>query len=266
MSDMGSLGGIMGGIVICCCFWIVIFFIAGGASPDNSESYTDIDVNDIVSENMSSYNTSGASLGEWNVVNGVLTNGTDTGKLEWGYDRDSRKSIHVVPTDFVFVYKDKNSSEYEGDANLYYSTFNDTLTGCTYHVDRDLTRGIAYKTNSKFDLKDGFNITRWRDLYDTYYTIYDNKIILNNGSIIQGLSVADDLTPEEKMYFNDYDTQLYKYYEDKKLQKMDDIESWNARMDAELDVQNRIALNKKEKSGSFSGYSSRSGYIYGRYS
>ena len=114
-----------------------------------------------------------------------------------------------MASDFVFVYNDGFSYKYKGDIGLKYAMFNDTLTGCCYHM-------------------------------------------------------SQDLTAKQKMYFDDYDTQLYRYYEDQKIKEMRNMEGYMADIESEIDYQN--SKNDKQKNGgTFSGYTSRSGYIYGRY-
>lgn len=207
--------------------------------------------------------------GDWMVVDGVLTNGTyNTTDLTNAWDH--YRKVHVVASDFVFVYNDGISDKYHGDTGLKYAVFNDTLTGCCFHIDKNLARGVAYATKNKFNIKN-FSFECWRSYGneynppDDFYIIYDStNITLDNGTVIESLRIDQDLTPDQKSYFDDYDTQLYRYYEDQKIKEMRNMEGYMADIESDIDYQN--TKNDKEKNkGTFSGYTSRSGYIYGRY-
>lgn len=184
--------------------------------------------------------------------------------LVYSYIDYEDRDVNVVASDFVFVYNYGTFSEYKGDLGLNYSMFNDTLTGYCYHFDKELTRGIACVTNRKFDIHN-FSFRRYlRKEGDKFYTNYGDGITLENGTVIRSLSIDQDLTLNQKKYFDDYDTQLYQYYEEKKLKKMDDISYWTGKLESEVSVSNRINSNSKS-SGSFRGYTTNGGYVYGRY-
>ena len=177
---------------------------------------------------------------------------------------NQEKTAHVVASDFVFVYEDGVYDTYKGDIGLKYAMFNDTLTGNCYHLHKDLVVGIAYATKKKFDIKN-FSFEYIHYIDDDFYWVgnamWESNVTLDNGTIIKPLRIEQDLTPEQKLYFEDYDTQLYKYYEDKKIKEMEDMEAYMA--DLEDDMLRTNSHNKQP--GHFSGYTSRSGYIYGRY-
>lgn len=218
---------------------------------------------------VNSYYFSEAPPGDWMVVNGVLTNGTyNTTDLtkRWDYHRE----VSVVASDIVFVYNDGISKKYKGDAGLEYAMFNDTLTGSCYHMDKNLTRGIAYATNKKFNIKNfSFECTRFYgnaynppvDFYEVYGRFAPANITLDNGTVIKSLCINQDLTPDQKLYFDDYETQLYKYYEDKRIKEMEDTQHYLAELDDDM---MRMSSNSKQ-SGHYYGYSSSGGYMYGHY-
>ena len=206
----------------------------------------------------------GAPPGDWMVVNGVLTNGTyNTTDLTKTWDH--YKNFDVLASDIVFVYNDGVYDKYNGDAGLKYAMFNDTLTGCCFHVDKNLTRGIAYATNKKFNIQN-FSFGCWRfygNMYDPpedFYEIHDN-ITLDNGTVIEPLRINQDLTPNQKLYFDDYETQLYKYYEDKSIKEMEDTQYYLAELDDDM----MRASSKNKQSGHYYGYTSRGGYTWGNY-
>jgi len=237
---------------------VLVVSLSGCVSDVSSETIE-------TSESEEVYDTWNAPPGDWMVVDGVLTNGTyNTTDLSKQWDRNRR--VHVVASDFVFVYDDGIYEKYKGDTGLKYAMFNDTLTGCYYHMGKELTRGVAYATDKKFDIKNfTFDCIR---VDVPYYSLGDKwgdyNITLDNGTVILPLSIDQDLTPDQKLYFDDYDTQLYRYYEDQKIKEMRNMEDYMADIESDIDYQN--TKNDKEKNkGTFSGYTSRSGYIYGRY-
>lgn len=234
--------------------FVVVISLSGCIQSSNSSYNYDEQIPSTVS-------------GTFYVVNNTLTNGTyNTSNLSimWDVlDDNYRKYYHVVPSDFVFVYNDRNTTEWDGDAGLQYSTFNDTLTGCVFRLNKNLTRGIAYETEGKFNLKDGFNITRTREQGNNYYKNYFNNIILANGTQVNALHIYDNLTLEQQKYFDDYEEQLYRYSQEKELREMDDYAGYLADMENEQTISNRIASNSKE--GSFTGISTRDGYVRGSY-
>ena len=257
-------GSICGTALLCGCLLIVVIgFFAVFSGGDSSNS-----TNIVVNKNITEYDMFNGPPGDWNVINGSLTNGTfNTTDLTRRWDRTNR-IFHVDSPEFTFVYKDANTTRYRGDSGLEYSMFYDTVSGCCYHIEKDLTRGIAYATGGSFDI-DGFNFSRSRISPVDYYFVYseypgETNVTLDKGTVIMPLSIGDNLTFEEKKYFDDYDEQLYKYYEEKKIKELKDNEYWTAKMENEMEIQNRIAENKKS-SGHFRGYTGSGGYVYGRY-
>jgi hypothetical protein len=239
---------------------LIVLVVSLSGCVSNTSSYTV-----ETTESEEDYGIMNGPPGEWNLINGTLTNGTynttDLGKL---WDRSSRYIVHVDSPEFVFVYNDGNSSKYKGDTGLKYTLFYDDK-GCCYHIEEALTRGIAYVTGGTFDV-DGFNFSRRRNSNKDYYYVYSEvpdktNVTLDNGTVVFGLYIYDNLTLEEKKYFDDYDTQLYKYYEDKKSEEM----RKSAIIEEYEDQIHREHQSDSRKSGSFSGYSRRGGYIYGRY-
>ena len=203
-----------------------------------------------------------SSDSDWTIVDGILMGAkyNDT-SLVYKDPDNKQEIIHVKASDFLFVYKDRVSTKYEGDTGLEYSMFVDTLTGYYYHVDKSLTRGIAYATKRKFDIKD-FSLKRMCYPGDKFYSIFFNNITLDNGTVIESLTISEELTNEQKKYFDNYDEQLYRYYEDKKVQELEDANDYLDAIDSETRIQNKI---NSKKGGSYYGYSSKGGYMYGRY-
>lgn len=181
---------------------------------------------------------------------------------------DGNNVAHVVASDFVFVYSDGITDKYEGDLGLEYALFNDTLTGDCYNVSKNFVRGIAFVTDRKFDIKNfSFEYVKYINDDTRYITdkFDDINITLDNGTVIKPLSIDMDLTPRQKKYFDDYDTQLRSYYDNQIIDALNDNAFWAGHLDSEISVSNRIASNKKS-SGSFYGYTSGGGYMYGHYS
>ena len=260
-----------GGICSACCLVLIIAFMFGGTSTDNSASYTDIDAKYLLNNESVpelSYGRYDSPPGNWNVINGTLTNGTyNSSDLGMQWDMNVNRKSHISPSDFAFVYNDGISDEYRGDVGLLYSTFNDTNTGCCYHVSRDMTRGIAFATKKSFDIGN-FYATRIRYIKEDYYNIYTEyggicNITLDNGTVIRELCIDEELTPEQKKYFDNYDEQLFKHYEEAKIDEIKKTQDYMDSIESEISIQNDIA--SKNHHDGFYGYSSNGGFMYGRY-
>ncbi|WP_323735874.1 hypothetical protein PXD04_08265 [Methanosphaera sp. ISO3-F5] len=218
----------------------------------------------LLMTNVCAYND--APPGDWMVINGVLTNGTyNTTDLTRNWD--SRRDVTVEVSNLVYVYNDGISQKYKGDSGLSYAMFNDSK-GCCYHMSKDLVRGIAFATKYKFDIKK-FSTSCYRNTGNQYEDPEDfykinEEIRLENGTVIKPLSIDQDLTREQKTYFDDYQTQLVNYYQEKEIKALEENTYWTGKVDTGLDVSNRIA-SKSKTSGSFHGYTSNGGYLFGRY-
>lgn len=141
---------------------------------------------------------------------------------------DNRYSKHdFYPTDFVFEYNDKNTSEYEGDTGLLGAYCRNTVDNKTYYLGSSMVRGIAYLTNKTFKLDEYVDVTRdGIDTSDSRYGHCDYRLYpgtpgysgmyYKNGTQVPDLSISDDhLTKEQKEYFDDYEAQRQEYHNEK---------------------------------------------------
>ena len=84
--------------------------------------------------------------GDWMVVDGVLTNGTyNTTDLTNAWDH--YRKVHVVASDFVFVYNDSISDKYHGDTGLKYAMFNDGKDNQVPESLRKMSEGFNNRFN-----------------------------------------------------------------------------------------------------------------------
>ena len=124
---------------------------------------------------------------------------------------DIVENVEFMPDKFVFEYNDHNTTEYEGDIGLKVAYVNNTLDNHNYIVPKDTVRGIAYVTKKSFDFSEPVLISHGplRE-WDGMYIIAELKF--KNGTIIPKLSIEDDdLTKEQREYFDDYYEQRQDY-------------------------------------------------------
>lgn len=153
---------------------------------------------------------------------------------------------NFYPTDFVFEYNaDGNSSTYNGDLGLTQAYCKNKADNKTYTMDVAMVRGIAYATKGTFIFDDnltaGYEI--WKDkhlnptsLPEIYYLKYQN------GTPIKSLDISDDLTLEQRKYFQDYESQKEQYYYDKEAK-----DRYAAQVNEEIDRSMMIKSMNKPK-------------------
>ena len=115
-----------------------------------------------------------------------------------------------MPDEFIFEYNDHNTTTYEGDSGLKYAHVNNTLDNTTFIVPTERVRSIAYATKKSFKFSEPIIITRSIQRDDGRYILLTMKY--KNGTVIPILDLdKDDLTNEQKSYFDDYYTQRSDY-------------------------------------------------------
>lgn len=124
---------------------------------------------------------------------------------------DSDVEYEFLPESFVFEYNDHNASVYEGDSGLKVAYVNSSLDDNRYMLPVERVRGIAYATRGTFSFDEPVLITHGplRE-WDGFYIITSLKF--KNGTVIPYLGIEkDDLTREQKKYFDDYESQRSEY-------------------------------------------------------
>lgn len=115
-----------------------------------------------------------------------------------------------MPDTFIFEYNDHNTSTYEGDSGLKYAHVNNTIDNTTFMVPVERVRSIAYATKKTFKFNESIIITRSIQRSDGRYILLTMKY--KNGTVIPILDLdKDDLTSEQKEYFDDYYAQRADY-------------------------------------------------------
>jgi len=115
-----------------------------------------------------------------------------------------------MPDSFIFEYNDHNTTHYEGDSGLKYAHVNNTLDNTTFIVPVERVRSIAYATRNTFEFSEPIIITRSIQRDDGRYILLTMKF--KNGTVIPILDLdKDDLTNEQKEYFDDYYSQRSDY-------------------------------------------------------
>ncbi|WP_302291044.1 hypothetical protein [Methanosphaera stadtmanae] len=178
--------GVMGG---CCAACVVVIFILAGIFGNYDDSSTD-------------------------TVASVINNTTD----------DTIKPIDFNPTNFTFIYSNSNTSKYKGDLGLKYAYCTNSIDNTTCLLLKEYVRGLAYASNGTFEFKDNLSmVPAPHSRNDSNYTV--NEIYYSNGTLIEKLLIEDeDLTLEEREYFQDYEGQKEAYYNKKQQDKLDAIE------------------------------------------
>lgn len=92
-------------------------------------------------------------------------------------------------------------------------------------------RGIAYATKGTFRLNDSIMVTNSMDVSEEYnntnypYDIIMLKMYYKNDTVIPTLDVADDdLTSEQKSYFDNYEQAREEYYQERNQHTLEDME------------------------------------------
>lgn len=162
-------------------------------------------------------------------------------------DYDIINEQHEFNTnEFLFEYNDHNTTTYEGDSGLKRALANNTVDNYTYCLPDENVRGIAYATKGTFKLKENILVTHSLMTGDMPWDCIMLKMFYKNGSVIPTLDIKDnDLTAEQKSYFDNYDQQRSDY----------------------LQRQNKYALedlyDEQQRANSRSSQKSNYGYYYG---
>ncbi|MBE6494671.1 MAG: hypothetical protein E7Z84_08730 [Methanosphaera stadtmanae] len=115
-----------------------------------------------------------------------------------------------MPDTFIFEYNDHNTTNYEGDSGLKYAHVNNTLDNTTLIVPVERVRSIAYATKKSFIFSEPIIITHSVERSDGRYVLLQMKY--KNGTKIPILDLdKNDLTAEQKEYFDDYYAQRADY-------------------------------------------------------
>lgn len=166
------------------------------------------------------------------------------------------ENVELKPKEIVFMYSDENTTTYKGDLGLLGASVRNEIDNKTYNLDPSDVRGIAKLTKKSFKLNDSLFITADNSGYDykRNYCDYNAFMIkFRNGSNLRRLSIGDDeLTADDKLYFDDYEMQKAEYYE-----KQHDLDERSAAVDESYKIKN----SKKSSSGYFVG-TRGSGYYH----
>lgn len=165
----------------------------------------------------------------------------------FAYDDSEFKVKHDFYTDeFIFRYSDGNTTTYKGDSGLGGVTCVNKVNNQTYTFAKPLARGIAYATKGTFKFKEHLDVTHSVARDDNSRIIL--KMYYKNGTEIRSLDVTDDdLTLEQKSYFDDYYGDREAYYQK---------QSYLAEANAETDRSAMIRQLEKSKSTRGHGYTS----------
>lgn len=152
--------------------------------------------------------------------------------------------IEFQPTNFIFVYSDHNSTTYEGDLGLDYAVCTNQVDKIKYSIVPRYVRALDKVTNGTFKLNNTIDIIHGVPQTGKNYQYPVTGMYYKNGTEIKSLDISDDLTYEDRQYFQDYDGQKEEYYQKQVQDELDAIES-----------QERIQTRQN---------SHRSGWYYGR--
>lgn len=128
-----------------------------------------------------------------------------------------------MPKNFVFEYNDHNSTTYEGDSGLRVARVNNVFDNNSYFVPTEYVRGIAYATKGTFRFNEPilFSHGPLRE-WDGMYVATGFKF--KNGTVIPYLGIEkNDLTNEQKKYFDDYNTQRSEYLMQEQEEAVEDL-------------------------------------------
>ncbi|MGN1321587.1 MAG: hypothetical protein ACI4VJ_03290 [Methanosphaera sp.] len=116
------------------------------------------------------------------------------------------------PDEFLFEYSDGNTTHYKGDLGLKYAHCRNVIDNVSYLVPKENVRGIAFATNGTFKFNESIQIThsiKREDEPDQYIML---DMYYKNGTEIKSLDIEDDdLTADQRAYFDNYDHQRQEY-------------------------------------------------------
>lgn len=136
---------------------------------------------------------------------------------------DFSYDVEFMPSSFVFDYHDHNSTDYEGDIGLKYAYANSTFDDHKYIIPTEWVRGIAFATKGTFEFSEAILIDHgpYRE-WDDMYVITNLKF--KNGTEIPFLSISsNDLTKEQRSYFDDYYQQRQDYLAEQEAYAVEDL-------------------------------------------
>ncbi|RAP44813.1 MAG: hypothetical protein BZ134_02625 [Methanosphaera sp. SHI1033] len=140
-------------------------------------------------------------------------------------DSEDRMVKHdFFPVDFVFEYSDGNTTDYKGDLGLQHAFCTNTEDNATYRLSPGSVRGIAYATKGTFKFNETIQTTRYKltdsDVFGVLVMYY------KNGTEIKSLDISDnDLTADQRQYFDDYNQQRQEYLEQQTADEIDSMSS-----------------------------------------
>ncbi|MBE6486499.1 MAG: hypothetical protein E7Z85_06640 [Methanosphaera stadtmanae] len=137
-----------------------------------------------------------------------------------------------MPVNFVFEYNDHNSTTYEGDSGLKVAVVNNEFDNNSYFVPTEYVRGIAYATKGTFKFNEPIlfshgPLREWDGMYVA------TKFKFRNGTIIPYLGIEkNDLTNEQKKYFDDYNSQRSEYLMQQQEDAVEDLYDYESIRDS----------------------------------
>ncbi len=118
-------------------------------------------------------------------------------------------------SNLTFSYNDHNTSTYEGDTGLDAAYCKNTIDNKTYRIPVAEVRGLAYASKGTFKFNETIEITHslsYRDSRDYDYIVL--FMYYKNGTEIPTLDISDDdLTLEQRNYFDNYAQEKQDYYQ-----------------------------------------------------
>ena len=133
------------------------------------------------------------------------------------------------PDEFLFEYSDGNTTHYKGDLGLKYAHCRNVIDNVSYLVPTENVRGIAFATNGTFKFNESILIThsikREDDTLDPYIML---NMYYKNGTEIKSLDIEDDdLTADQRTYFDNYEQQRQEYLQKHLAEEIDTETTYN---------------------------------------
>ena len=129
------------------------------------------------------------------------------------------------PSTFIFEYNGYNTTDYEGDTGLKRAYVNNTVDNMTYLVPPEYVRTFAWLTKKSFTLDDHIDVKHSLVVDGRDYDCILMGMFNKDGSEIPKLDVkSNDLTNEQRSYFDDYESARDEYYQQQNQYALEDIE------------------------------------------
>ncbi|MCI5866599.1 MAG: hypothetical protein SOZ23_01805 [Methanosphaera sp.] len=137
----------------------------------------------------------------------------------------------VTPGELTFQYSDENTSVYKGDMGLKRLIIKDSNSNHTYSVVDSNVRALAKYTHRSFKFKGPIYVDGHKNTNDELgFEYFTTAIYDADHNKLRRLEVYDDdLTAEEKSYFDDYEQQRQEHDDKQQQYALEDIEDQSRR-------------------------------------